>query len=67
MRANHSPNAVQMSGPYVMLGCYVPALWIVLRRANIGEVPGWVERMADSLPTVIRGLRVVPREVSIKR
>jgi hypothetical protein len=26
--------AVQLTGPYVMLACYLPALWIVLRRPN---------------------------------
>jgi hypothetical protein len=26
--------AVQLTGPYVMLACYIPALWIVLRRPN---------------------------------
>lgn len=27
--------AVQLTGPYVMLACYLPALWIVLRRPNV--------------------------------
>jgi hypothetical protein len=31
--------AVQLTGPYVMLGCYLPALWIVLRRPNLASEP----------------------------
>ena len=31
--------AVQLTGPYVMLGCYLPALWIVLRRPNVASEP----------------------------
>ena len=31
--------AVQMTGPYVMVGCYLPALWIVLRRPNVASAP----------------------------
>jgi hypothetical protein len=31
--------AVQLSGPYVMLACYLPALWIVMRRPNIESEP----------------------------
>lgn len=31
--------AVQLTGPYVMLACYLPALWIVMRRPNIESEP----------------------------
>lgn len=31
--------AVQLTGPYVLLGCYLPALWIVLRRPNVESEP----------------------------
>jgi hypothetical protein len=31
--------AVQLSGPYVMLACYLPALWIVMRRPNVESEP----------------------------
>jgi len=31
--------AVQLTGPYVMLACYLPALWIVLRRPNVSYPP----------------------------
>ena len=31
--------AVQLTGPYVMLACYLPALWIVMRRSNIESEP----------------------------
>lgn len=59
------PSAVQLSGPYVMLGCYVPALWIVLRRANVGEVPQWLERATVSLPAALRGRSPLLAELSV--
>ena len=31
--------AVQLTGPYVMLACYLPALWIVMRRPNVESEP----------------------------
>jgi hypothetical protein len=31
--------AVQLSGPYVLLACYLPALWIVMRRPNVESEP----------------------------
>ena len=37
---------------------YLPALLMVLRRRNIGEVPGWLERRVDHLPLWIRGTSV---------
>jgi hypothetical protein len=36
---------VAAAEPYVMLGCYLPALWILLRRPNVGELPAWMERL----------------------
>ena len=57
------PSAVQLSGPYVMLGCYLPALYIVLRRPNEGLLPQWLERATASLPPIIRG-RGVPSEIA---
>ena len=51
------PSAVQLSGPYVMLGTYLPALYIVLRRPNVGPIPTWLERAVTSLPTSLRGQR----------
>jgi hypothetical protein len=33
------------SAPYVLLGVYLPALIMVLRRPNEGQVPEWLERI----------------------
>ena len=49
------PGIVAMTAPYVLLGCYVPALWIVLRRPNEGRVPDWVERRVAGWPRWLRG------------
>jgi len=40
---------------YVLLGCYAPALYIVLRRPNEGPVPPWLERRVTRLPAWLRG------------
>lgn len=53
----HSGGAPQirpMTG-YVMAGAYLPALWIVLRRPNEGNIPLWLERRTGWLPAWIRG------------
>ena len=47
--------AVNMSAPYVMVGCYLPALWIVLRQPNEGPVPAWLERQIARWPFWLRG------------
>ena len=49
--------AVALTGPDAMLGCYLPALWIVLRRPNEGDVPEWLERRVSVLPAWMRGRR----------
>jgi hypothetical protein len=46
---------VAMTAPYVLLGCYLPALWIVLRRPNEGQVPDWIERRVARWPLWLRG------------
>jgi hypothetical protein len=38
---------------------YLPALVIVLRRPNVGVVPGWLESFAARLPAGLRGQRVL--------
>jgi hypothetical protein len=47
------------SWPYVLVGCYLPALVVVLRRPNEGPVPAWVDRWL-SHPRVPAWLRGVP-------
>ena len=47
--------AVGFAAPYVLAGCYLPALWIVLRQPNEGALPLWLERHAASWPAWLRG------------
>jgi hypothetical protein len=46
---------VALTAPYVLVGCYLPALYIVLRRPNVGPMPGWVERIVSKWPVWLRG------------
>lgn len=48
--------AVPFAAPYVMAGCYLPALWIVLRHPNEGAIPAWLERRIASWPSWLRGV-----------
>ena len=41
----------------VLLGVYLPALVILLRRDNRGNVPAPIERVAAHLPSWLRGTR----------
>jgi hypothetical protein len=43
------------SDVFVMLGVYLPAFVMVLRRPNEGTAPAWVERIVSGWPTSIRG------------
>jgi hypothetical protein len=47
--------AVSFAAPYVMVGVYLPALWIVLRQSNVGRAPSWLERRLASFPAWLRG------------
>jgi hypothetical protein len=47
--------AVSFAAPYVLTGCYLPALWIVLRRPNSGSVPHWVTGKIAGWPDWLRG------------
>ncbi len=40
---------------FVLWCIYLPALVMVLRRSNVGAVPGWVESAASRLPRWLRG------------
>ena len=48
--------AVWFAAPYVLAGCYLPALWIVLRQRNEGTIPLWVERRVARWPEWLRGI-----------
>jgi uncharacterized protein (TIGR03382 family) len=47
--------AVSFAAPYVLAGCYLPALWIVLRQPNQGVIPEWLERRIVEWPSWLRG------------
>ena len=47
--------AVGFAAPYVLAGCYLPALWIVLRQPNEGPIPVWLERYVARVPAWLRG------------
>jgi hypothetical protein len=47
--------AVGFAAPYVLAGVYLPALWIVLRRPNQGEIPSWLELKIAAWPKWLRG------------
>lgn len=55
MRIGDPPDLRPMTA-YVMAGVYLPALWIVLRRANEGPMPAWIERAVSALPVSLRGM-----------
>lgn len=46
---------VPVMQPYALVGTYVPALVMVLRRPNAGFLPEWIERMVARLPARLRG------------
>jgi hypothetical protein len=45
-----------VGGPYVVASLYLPALVVLLRQQNAGEIPAWLERRIAGLPAWIRGL-----------
>ena len=47
--------AVSFAAPYVLAGCYLPALWIVLRQPNQGTVLASLERRMARWPSWLRG------------
>jgi hypothetical protein len=53
----HKFGAVGFAAPYVLAGVYLPALWIVLRQPNQGEIPLWLERRIAAWPQWLRGSR----------
>jgi len=49
-----SPN-LRDAAPWLVASLYLPCLWLVLRRPNVGQVPEFVERAVERLPRAIRG------------
>lgn len=50
------PTLIARLGMVTMLGVYVPALALVLRRPNDGVVPRWLERGVDRASAPVREL-----------
>ncbi|HJU72780.1 MAG TPA: hypothetical protein VJ717_03470 [Gemmatimonadaceae bacterium] len=48
-------NLIRVRGPLLLLFMYVPALVMILRRPNVGEVPAWLERQIGRWPRWLRG------------
>ena len=48
-------NPTPLGDWYILLGCYTPALYIVLRRPNEGTIPSWLERQVARWPAWARG------------
>jgi hypothetical protein len=55
--AYDGPALLAATAPVALWGIYVPALILVLRRPNQGDLPAWLERFVSKLPTWIRGVR----------
>jgi hypothetical protein len=47
---------VPVMQPYALVGTYIPALIMVLRRPNIGSAPLWSERLVARWPLWLRGV-----------
>jgi hypothetical protein len=46
---------LHFSGILILISMYLPALVMVLRRPNEGEVPAWLDRLSTVLPPWLRG------------
>jgi hypothetical protein len=51
------PALLSATAPVALWGMYVPALILVMRRPNEGDLPVWLERFVARLPTWVRGVR----------
>jgi hypothetical protein len=49
------PDHLNLSGQLIVALLYLPCTWMILRRANEGTVPAWLERRIAQWPAVIRG------------
>lgn len=49
------PDYLARAAPFVLVGCYLPALVIVLRHPNEGPAPAWLERVVARFPAWARG------------
>jgi hypothetical protein len=46
---------VPVMQPYALAATYLPALFVVLRRPNLGAIPPWIERALSNAPAWVRG------------
>jgi hypothetical protein len=52
---NGFADAVNSAGRLMVAFLYLPALIMVLRRPNEGQLPAWIERLTVGLPAWLRG------------
>jgi hypothetical protein len=57
LAASNGPGGPDLrdAAPWLVASLYLPCLWLVLRRPNVGQVPAIVERAVEYLPRAIRG------------
>lgn len=57
LATSHGPGAPHLrdAKPWLVASLYLPCLWLVLRRPNVGTIPPAFERAVDRLPRAIRG------------
>jgi hypothetical protein len=55
-----------VSAPLVVVGMYLPATLMVLRRPNEGRLPTWMERRVAQWPTWLRGIAPTARPMHIE-
>lgn len=58
--AYDGPALLTATAPVALWGLYVPALLLVLRRRNQGDLPERLERYVSKLPASVRGVRASP-------
>jgi hypothetical protein len=47
-----------ITGRGIVIGMYLPCVWMLLRRPNEGTIPAWLERRITRLPPWLRGTSV---------
>ena len=55
---------VPVMQPYALVGTYIPALIMVMRRRNTGSAPAWTERLVARWPLWLRGESAAPSHTS---
>lgn len=57
LATSNGPGAPHLrdAAPWLVASLYLPCVWLVLRRPNVGAVPDVVERLVERLPRAVRG------------